>query len=89
MATKFLLRKDRSTRSISIISMVYFEIPNIWAMVYYSKHKQDKMANVLNTKSLFVHGVIKQIMFVFIRAMVKIFSLGERWNFLFHSAVAS
>ena len=30
----------------------------IWAMEYYSKHKQDKMANVLNTKSLFVLGVI-------------------------------
>ena len=26
---------------------------------------------------------------VFIRAMVKIFSFGERWNFPFHSAVAS
>ena len=26
---------------------------------------------------------------VFIRAMVKIFSFGERWNFPFHPAVAS
>ncbi len=32
---------------------------------------------------------IKQIMNVFIRAVVKIFSFGERRNFPFHSAVAS
>ena len=32
---------------------------------------------------------IKQIMNVFIRAMVRIFSFGERWNVLFNSAVAS
>ena len=31
---------------------------------------------------------IKQIMNVFIRAMVKIFSFGERWNVPFNSAVA-
>ena len=32
---------------------------------------------------------IKQIMNVFIRAMVRIFSFGERWNVPFNSAVAS
>jgi hypothetical protein len=32
---------------------------------------------------------IKQIMNVFIRAMVKIFSIGDRWNVPFNSAVAS
>ena len=32
---------------------------------------------------------IKQIMNAFIRAMVRIFSFGERWNFLFNSAIAS
>ena len=32
---------------------------------------------------------IKQIMNVFIRAMVRIFSFGERWNVLFNSAIAS
>ena len=32
---------------------------------------------------------IKQIMNVFIRAMAKIFSFGERWNVLFDSAIAS
>ena len=32
---------------------------------------------------------IKQIMNVFIRAMVRIFSFGERWNALFNSAIAS
>ena len=32
---------------------------------------------------------IKQIMNVFIRAMVRIYSFGERWNVSFNSAVAS
>ena len=32
---------------------------------------------------------IKQIMNVFIRAMVRIFSFGKRWNVLFNSAIAS
>ena len=32
---------------------------------------------------------IKQIMNVFIRAKVRIFSFGERWNVLFNSAIAS
>ena len=32
---------------------------------------------------------IKHIMNVFIRAMVRIFSFGERWNVPFNSAVAS
>ena len=32
---------------------------------------------------------IKQIMNVFIRAMVRIFSFGESWNVLFNSAIAS
>ena len=32
---------------------------------------------------------IKQIMNVLIRAMVRIFSFGERWNALFNSAIAS
>ena len=32
---------------------------------------------------------IKQIMNVFIRAMARIFSFGERWNVLFNSAIAS
>jgi hypothetical protein len=32
---------------------------------------------------------IKQIMNVFIRAMVRIFSFGERWNVPINSAVAS
>ena len=32
---------------------------------------------------------IKQIMNVFIRAMVRIFSFGERWNVPFNSAIAS
>ena len=32
---------------------------------------------------------IKQIMNVFIRAMVRIFSFGERWNVSFNSVVAS
>ena len=32
---------------------------------------------------------IKQIMNVLIRAMVRIFSFGERWNVLFNSAIAS
>jgi hypothetical protein len=32
---------------------------------------------------------IKQIMNVFIRAMVRIFSFGERWNVPFNLAVAS
>ena len=32
---------------------------------------------------------IKQIMNVFIRAMIRIFSFGERWNVPFNSAVAS
>ena len=32
---------------------------------------------------------IKQVMNVFIRAVVRIFSLGERWNVLFNSAIAS
>jgi hypothetical protein len=32
---------------------------------------------------------IKQIMNIFIRAMVRIFSFGERWNVPFNSAVAS
>ena len=32
---------------------------------------------------------IKQIMNVFTRAMVRIFSFGERWNVLFNSAIAS
>ena len=32
---------------------------------------------------------ITQIMNVFIRAMVRIFSFGERWNVLFNSAIAS
>ena len=32
---------------------------------------------------------IKQIMNVFIRAVVRIFSFGERWNVLFNSAIAS
>jgi hypothetical protein len=32
---------------------------------------------------------IKQIMNVFIRAIVRIFSFGERWNVPFNSAVAS
>jgi hypothetical protein len=32
---------------------------------------------------------IKQIMNVFIRAMVRIFSFGERWNVPFNSAVVS
>jgi hypothetical protein len=32
---------------------------------------------------------IKQIMNVFIRAMERIFSFGERWNVPFNSAVAS
>ena len=32
---------------------------------------------------------IKRIMNVFIRAMVRIFSFGERWNVLFNSAIAS
>jgi glucan phosphoethanolaminetransferase (alkaline phosphatase superfamily) len=32
---------------------------------------------------------IKQIMNVFLRAMVRIFSFGERWNVPFNSAVAS
>ena len=32
---------------------------------------------------------IKQIMNVFIRAMVRIFSFGEKWNVLFNSAIAS
>ena len=32
---------------------------------------------------------IKQIMNVFIRAMVRIFSFGERWNVLFNLAIAS
>ena len=32
---------------------------------------------------------IKQIMNVFIRAMVRVFSFGERWNVLFNSAITS
>ena len=43
---------------LAMLALVYSRIPIIWAMVYYSKHKQDKMVNVLNTKSLFVLGVI-------------------------------
>ena len=43
---------------VLVLARVYSQVPIIWAMVYYSKHKQDKMANVLNTKSLFVLGVI-------------------------------
>jgi hypothetical protein len=39
--------------------------------------------------SLFSWYYIKQIMNVFIRAMVRIFSFGERWNVPFNSAVAS
>ena len=40
------------------------------------------------SNSLFWYYV-KQIMNVFIRAMVRIFSFGERWNVLFNSAIAS
>ena len=32
---------------------------------------------------------IKQVMYVFIHAMVRIFSFGVRWNVLFNSAIAS
>ena len=32
---------------------------------------------------------MKQIMNVFVCAMVRIFSFGERWNVLFNSAIAS
>ena len=39
--------------------------------------------------SLFSWYCIKQIMNVFIREMVRIFSFGERWNVPFNSAVAS
>ena len=40
------------------------------------------------SNSLFWYD-IKQIMKVFIRAMVRIFSFGERWNVLFNSTIAS
>ena len=40
------------------------------------------------SNSLFCY-YIKQIMNVFICAMVRIFSFGERWNVLFNSAIAS
>ena len=42
-----------------------------------------------STKSDSLFSIIKQIMNVFIRAMVRIFSFGERWNVLFNSAIAS
>ena len=32
---------------------------------------------------------IKQIMYVFIRAVVRVFSFGERWDVIFNSAIAS
>ena len=48
--------------------------------------QQDSKWRVSN--SLFWY-YIKQIMNVFIRAMERIFSFGERWNVPFNSAVAS
>ena len=44
--------------------------------------------SLAKSNSLFWY-YIKQIMNVFIRAMVRIFSFGERWNVLFNSAIAS
>ena len=41
----------------------------------------------LKSNSLFWY-YIKQIMNVFIRAIVRIFSFGERWNVLFNEAIA-
>ena len=35
---------------VPMLARVYSQIAIIWAMVFYSKHKQDKMANVLNAK---------------------------------------
>ena len=44
--------------------------------------------SLAKSNSLFWY-YIKQTMNVFIRAMVRIFSFGERWNVLFNSAIAS
>ena len=56
----------------------------------YLKHDISCLINSsAKSNSLFNWYYIKQIMNVFIRAMVRIFSFGERWNVLFNSAIAS
>ena len=54
------------------------------------QHFATKLRNITNFVMLFQFWYyIKQIMNVFIRAMVRIFSFGERWNVPINSAVAS
>ena len=55
----------------------------------YLKHYDISCLINGSAKSNSLFGMIKQIMNVFIRAMVRIFSFGERWDVLFNSAIAS
>ena len=63
--------------SVYIFVCIYFNIKWCFNKLFLKKHI-----------SLFWY-YIKQIMNVFIRAVVRIFSFGERWNVPFNEAVAS
>ena len=41
-----------------MLACIYLWIPIIWPIVYYLKHKQDKMAGVLNSNSYFVLATV-------------------------------
>ena len=57
--------------------------------VYLKNYDISRLINSFAKSNSLFWYYIKQIMNVFIRAMVRIFSFGERWNVLFNSAIAS
>ena len=80
----------RQNASHTVSAIYLHPIPTIWQMWFYAKHSKwrELVESLVVSNSLFWY-YIKQIMNVFIRAMVRIFSFGERWNVPFNSAVAS
>ena len=56
---------------------------------YFKNYDISCLINSFGKSNSLFWYYIKQIMNVFIRAMVRIFSFGERWNVLFNSAIAS
>jgi hypothetical protein len=81
------IRQNASRTVIAVYILTRYSKLSKWDLMQIRLIKMAGAYSKPSNISLFSH-YIKQIM-NFIRAMVRIFSFGERWNVPFNSAVAS
>ena len=91
MYTLVLVKKKNDISELRILTLKTQKKQRKYAFsrMYLKNYDISCLINSFAKSNSLFWYYIKQIMNVFIRAMVRIFSFGERWNVLFNSAIAS